>query len=124
MKSFREWQQLKGWKAEKAQAIQHWNRLPPGRPMAQLRVLPKDHKGSTHTYDGLRIMGSAAFIDSVLSRLKDLLSYGGNGTHLQVIYKQQVDKNTQQPIPESYVFYLQVKEGVANDRGRSHGQQI
>lgn len=120
MMSFREWldakqhvktnSPLKGWKAAKSQVMKHWTQLPPGRPMAELRTIPYDHKGPTYSYDGLRVTGSPNFIDAVLSRLKDLLAYEGNDTHLQVIYKQQVNSRTEQPIPESYVFYLQVKQ--------------
>jgi hypothetical protein len=102
----------KAWKASKTEVISHWNKIPPGMPMNQLRTIPPNHKGPTYSYDGLRITGSPFWIDFVLSRLKDVLRYEDpdGKTRLQVIYKQIVDSKTQQPVPQSYVLYLQVKQ--------------
>lgn len=128
MKSFKEWcEQVKSptpeitmnqsgptaWKASKEEIVDHWKKLPPGIPMSQMRSVPTNHVGPTYSYDGLRITGSSQWIDYVLARLKDVLNYEsaeGGQTRLQVIYKQIVDNKTQQPVPESYVFYLQVKQ--------------
>lgn len=99
----------KPWKAKKEDVVKHWEELPPGLPMGQLRVIPKDHVGPTLSFDGLRIAGSPQFINYVLSRLKDVLAYESESSRLQLIYKQQVDNKTQQPVPQSYVLYLQVK---------------
>jgi hypothetical protein len=136
MKSFREWREStkpvpihkpvdsvgmsqlsgaqfpKAWKASKDEIVQHWSKLPPGMPMNQLRAVPPNHKGPTYSFDGLRITGSHFWIDFVLSRLKDVLAYEDpdGRTRLQVIYKQIVDNKTQQAVPESYVFYVQVKQ--------------
>jgi hypothetical protein len=116
MDSFKEWinQQsrnpTKAWKAKKQEVIQHWQQLPPSLPLANIRIIPTNHKGKTYSYDGLRITGSSNFINAVISRLKDLLSFEGQGTRLQVQYRQQVNTRTDMPVPHSYIFYAQVKE--------------
>lgn len=102
-----------GWKASKDEIIEHWRKLPPGLAMSQMRSVPPGHEGPTYSFDGLRITGSSQWIDFVLARLKEVLNYEteeGGQTRLQVIYKQIVDNKTQQPVPESFVFYIQVKQ--------------
>lgn len=119
MKSFREWQAQqavqsagefpnKAWKMDKDQILQHWQQLQANVPLSDIRAIPPDHQGSTYRYDGIRVTGSATFIDSCMSRLKDLLQFEGKGTRLQLVYRQQQDNKTQLPIPESFVFYAQV----------------
>lgn len=105
----------KPWKASKPQVVQHWKDLAPGLPMAQLRIIPRGYKGKTFSFDGLRINGSPEFIDGVLSRIKELIAYEGGDTRLSVIYKQQVDNKTQQAIPGSFSFYIQVKQRGKNE---------
>ena len=135
MKSFREWkaeieeQSLnapemmaqggpQAWKASKDEIIEHWRKIPPGLPMSQMRSVPPNHQGPTYSFDGLRITGSSHWVDFVLARLKDVLNYETEEgqTRLQVIYKQIVDNKTQQPVPESFVFYLQVKQRDTSPR--------
>jgi hypothetical protein len=100
----------KPWKAKKDDIMKHWEGLPTNIPLTKLRSVPVNHKGPTYNFDGMRITGSPIFIDCVLSRLKDILIYEKGQTRLQVIYKQQVDNKSQQPIPQSFVFYLQAKQ--------------
>lgn len=104
---------LGGWKASKEEILDHWRMMPSGMPMGQMRSVPPNHQGPTYNFDGLRITGSSQWIDFVLARLKDVLRYEteeGGQTRLQLIYKQIVDNKTQQPVPESFVFYIQVKQ--------------
>lgn len=116
MKSFREWQAQqaagsfpnKAWKMNKDEILQHWNQIQGNIPLSNIRAIPPEHQGSTYHFDGIRITGSATFIDSCISRLKDLLQFEGKGTRLQLVYRQQQDNKTQLPIPESFVFYIQV----------------
>lgn len=56
------------------------------RPMAY------KHSGSSYAEDGIRITGSRKFIDSVLSRLGDLLEYEAIQTRLDVNYSEQTAK--------------------------------
>ena len=67
------------------------------------------HQGSTYDQDGIRITGSEEFIDSVLSRLKDLLSAENGSTRLQVVYKQSTDRKTGATM-NSHNCYVQVHE--------------
>jgi len=92
----------------KAQILEHWKGIKPDQPIAISEVAYK-HTGSTYAEDGIRLTGSQAFIDSILSRLTDLLDYEGDGTRLQLVYKQSVDKDTGSPLP-SYNCYIQVHE--------------
>jgi len=100
----------KPWRAKKEDVIRHWGQLVPNKPFVNLRIIPNDHRGATLGFDGIRVTGSADFIDSILARLKDLMTYEGAGTRLQVIYKQQFNTKTQEPVPDSYVLYLSIKE--------------
>jgi hypothetical protein len=104
----------KPWKAQKSQVMEHWKTLRPGMPFGQVRAIPRDHKGPTYGFDGMRLTGSPQFIDSILSRLKDLLNLEGQETRLAVIYRQQVNNKTEQPVPDSFVFYLQIKDRRAS----------
>jgi len=92
----------------KDQIINHWQGLEKNQPIA-IRAVPYKHTGSTYAEDGIRITGSKAFIDSVLSRLTDLLAHENSDTRLQLVYKQSVDKNTGVELP-SYNCYIQVHE--------------
>ena len=93
---------------QKAQILEHWRGLEPNQRVG-IEVVPYKHTGSTYDQDGIRLTGSKAFIDSILSRLKDLLDYEGDSTRLQLVYKQSQDRETQQPI-NGYNCYIQVHE--------------
>ena len=92
----------------KDEFISHWQAIKPDQPIAISPVEYK-HKGSTYDQDGIRITGSLTFIDSVLSRLKDMLDHENGDTRLQVVYKQSQDRETQQLIA-GYNCYIQVHE--------------
>jgi len=92
----------------KAQFLNHWNDIDPDQTI-QIQQVPYKHKGSTYDQDGIRITGSTEFIDSVLSRLKDLLAHENGNTRLQVVYKQSTCRKTQQPI-DGFNCYVQVHE--------------
>ncbi|MFP4192796.1 MAG: hypothetical protein ACLFU6_12060 [Candidatus Hydrogenedentota bacterium] len=51
------------------------------------RPVPYRHEGSTYGADSIRITGTPDFVDSVLSRLKDMLEHENGVTRLQVSYK-------------------------------------
>ena len=91
---------------EKKPFLEHWTKL-----KANQKLSPKPvrytHEGSTYAEDGIRITGSKAFIDSVLSRLKDLLRFESDTTRLQVVYKRSTDRESGTTI-SSYNCYVQV----------------
>lgn len=104
---------------EKKPFLKHWAKL-----RADQKLAPKPvrytHEGSTYAEDGIRITGSKAFVDSVLSRLKDLLKFEGDGTRLQVVYKKSTDRESGKMLT-SYNCYVQVhaRGGVKKaDKGK------
>ncbi|HWR71735.1 MAG TPA: hypothetical protein VN604_01045 [Nitrospirota bacterium] len=91
---------------EKKPFLKHWSKL---RANQKLRPKPVryTHEGSTYAEDGIRITGSRAFVDGVLSRLKDLLDYESDETRLQVVYMRSTDRESGKTI-SSYNCYVQV----------------
>jgi len=93
---------------EKKPFLKHWAKL-----RANQKLNPKpvrySHEGSTYAEDGIRITGSKAFVDSVLSRLKDLLACESGETRLQVVYKRSTDRESGKTI-SSYNCYVQVHQ--------------
>ena len=71
-------------KMTKKQLLEHLSDLPANQPiMDKMEALPYKHKGKTYGMDGIRIDGSMEFIDSVLSRLQDMLQGENCTTRLQ-----------------------------------------
>jgi hypothetical protein len=93
---------------KKDQMLEHWQAIPANQPIL-ISAVEYKHRGSTYDEDGIRITGSQHFIDSVLSRLKDLLGHENDETRLQVVYKQSQDKNTG-ALLNSYNCYIQVHQ--------------
>jgi hypothetical protein len=93
----------KPWKAHKADVIDHWKNLTPNMPI-KMEPVSEGHKGSKFRSDGIRVTGSPDFINSVMSRFKDLASYETAGNRLEVEYRQIETKQGENVAPE-YVFY-------------------
>jgi hypothetical protein len=93
---------------KKAEILAHWKSLS-GRQELAVRPVPYQHQGSTYDQDGIRITGTRAFIDSVLSRLSDLLAFENGRTRLQVSYQPASDRETGRPLG-SWSCYAQVRE--------------
>ena len=93
---------------KKAEFLNHWNQIDSGQDI-KITPVPYKHKGSTYDQDGVRITGSQEFIDSILSRLTDLLSYENGSTRLQLVYKQSTDRQTGLEM-DSFNCYVQVHE--------------
>ena len=113
MLSFKSWceqqDHQKPWKAGKDEILQFWQALPPTTPIQPINLVPTNYKGSTYMFDGVRVTGSRQFINSVISRLKDIINYEEGNTRLFLRYHQQIDKKTQYPLPNSFVFYAQIR---------------
>ena len=68
----------------KKELLEHWAALTPNQTiMDKMQSLPYKHEGKTFGLDGIRIDGSMEFIDSVLSRLQDMLTGENCTTRLQ-----------------------------------------
>jgi hypothetical protein len=93
---------------KKAEFLNHWTSIPANQDILPTPV-PYKHKGSTYDEDGIRITGSKAFIDSVLSHLKQILAYESNTTRLQIVFKETVDRETGIETGK-YNCYVQVHE--------------
>ncbi len=93
---------------KKAEVLERWRGLEPNQHLKPDAV-PYKHTGSTYDECGIRITGTTKFIDSVLSRLKDLLEYEGSDTRLALVYQEAVERKTQVPTG-SYSAYIQVHE--------------
>jgi hypothetical protein len=98
------------WRMEmrKNETLRHWNTLEANQSV-QPSPVPYKHSGSTYDQDGIRLTGTPEFIDSVLSRLKDLLQYENGETRLQLVYNQSTCKKSGLKM-DSYNCYVQVHE--------------
>jgi hypothetical protein len=102
---------------KKSEMLQRWRDLPANQPVKPA-VVPYGHQGSTYDQDGIRITGSKPFIDSVLSRLKDLLGFENHETRLQVNYQESKDRQTGELLG-SFNCYVQVHERGGNGDAKS-----
>ena len=93
---------------KKAQILDHWQGIERDQKI-DINSVAYKHEGSTYAEDGIRLTGSQSFIDSVLSRLTDLLQYENGNTRLQLNYQESKDRETQTPTG-SYNCYIQVHE--------------
>ena len=101
-------EQEKPWKAKRANILRHWSDLRPDLSLA-IEPISNMHKGPRYNSDGIRITGSAPFISSVLSRVKDMLNYETEQTELDVEYKQVSSKSDVYEVPK-FVCYIHVLE--------------
>jgi hypothetical protein len=87
--------------------LRRWRKIKSGQ-VIEPRVVPYKHKGSTFDQDSIRITGTPQFIDSVLSRIKDMLDHEGVGTRLQISYTEATDMNK---VPlGTFKCYIQVHQ--------------
>lgn len=101
----------KAWKARRKEIIKYWTTLQNDLPI-QFAPIPEDHKGSLYDQDGIRITGNARFITSIMSRLKELLSYETSYGKLDIEYRE-IEASTKLPYgsPDtSYAFYVYLRK--------------
>jgi hypothetical protein len=101
----------KPWKAKKADVINHWKNLTSNLPI-KMDAVPEQHKGTRFRSDGLRITGSPQFINSVLSRIKDMADFEKSGDRLDVEYRQ-IQAKMSNDSELDFVFYCHL---VQNDK--------
>ena len=101
----------KKWSASKTDILDYWKTVQPNMPITA-RPIQYSHKGSTYGEDGIRITGSPNFISTVISHLKDFLSYESQRTKLAVSYREteSPSKVAAGQNKTSFVFYIAVKE--------------
>ena len=75
---------------KKSEALEQWKSLPeapPGAVLAEMVPIPYRATGSSYGACGIRIDGTPAFVDAVLSRLKDLIDGENQVTRLELARK-------------------------------------
>lgn len=87
--------------------LRRWKKIKPGQKI-EPRVVPYKHKGSTFDQDSIRITGTPEFIDSVLSRIKDMLEHESVATRLQISYTEATDMK-KNPLG-TFKCYIQVHQ--------------
>ena len=110
------------WRAKKKDILSFWRNLPGVRDDKNFPITPKpieyEYKGSTYNKDGLRITGSSNFINSVLPKLKDFLSYENPNSKLALIYRETTPLADQKTGNRSFAFYIKVKERGPQAKGK------
>lgn len=92
----------------KREFLQHFAGIKPDQKISMCQV-PYKHTGSTYLEDSIRLTGSKEFIESVLSRIKDLLDYENGFTRLSTVFQQTTDKDSG-ILTDKWNCYLQVHE--------------
>jgi hypothetical protein len=97
------------WHAGKEQVIDMWKNLRPSPIM--MRPVPEGHRGTRLHQDGIRLTGSPQFINSVLSRIKEVLAYENQpGMRLDLEYREIESKT---PTEEAtYLCYIHLEQDL------------
>lgn len=97
---------VKSWSAKKDDIIKLWNSTNEKMPLS-ISPVPKGHKGKRFDQDGVRITGSAQFINSILAKLKSFLFYNDHPSlSLDVKYRQVNKREVSDR--SSFVCYINV----------------
>lgn len=84
----------------KAAALAAWESLPENLPvLPHFEPIPYKASGSRYGACGIRIDGTPAFIDAVLSRLKDLIDAENGSTRLELARSTVERKPDGKPFP-------------------------
>ena len=110
------------WHAKKKDILKFWRLLPgvaDNKPIPiKAKPIPYEYEGSTYNQDGLRITGSAEFINSVLPKVKDFLSYENPNSKLSLIYRETTPEEQRATGERSFAFYIKVKERGPSAKGK------
>ena len=124
---------------EKKEALRRWQNLEPDQPIIpHFTPIAADARGSTFGACGIRISGNPEFIDAVLSRLKDLLSFEAGSTRLSLSRQpvktvaiakgdSVVEKQWRNADTDAETCYIQVRERTARTRQRKvreHSEEL
>jgi hypothetical protein len=100
---------------KKADNLKHWGSLPAGQdPLPHMTPIPYKAQGSRYGACGIRIDGTPAFIDAVLSNLKTLIDGENNLTRLDlartVVDGSKLGKAFHNAAEEAEVCYVRLHE--------------
>ena len=100
---------------KKEETLNQWRELDADQPiMMHMDSIPYKSEGSSYGACGVRIDGSPAFIDAVLSHLKEMIS-GENGSTRLELARNTVDgrklgKRFDKALPDAQVCYIRLHE--------------
>lgn len=110
------------WHAKKKDILKFWRTLPgvsDQKPIPiKAKPIPYNYEGSTYNQDGVRITGSAEFINTVLPKVKDFLSYENPNSKLSLIYRETTPEGQRSGGDRSFAFYIKVKERGPTVKGK------
>ncbi len=110
-KEFVEQREDKPWHARRKEILGFWGAMQPNAPIRISAIPASRPEKSRYRYDGIRLSGSTEFINSVLSRIKDLIQYDqSKQLKLDVEYRQIQTPEGERISQPSYVFYLHLVE--------------
>ena len=100
---------------KKEETLNQWRGLEADQPiMKHMDSIPYKSEGSSYGACGVRIDGNPAFIDAILSHLKEMIS-GENGTTRLELARNTVDgkglgKRFDKALPDAQVCYIRLHE--------------
>ena len=102
-------------KVTKAQVLQQWKQLKDNLPiLPHMEVIPYKAKGSKYGACGIRIDGNSAFIEAVLSRIKDVIDGENAVTRLELsriaVDGSKLGKSFDNATSESEVCYIRLHQ--------------
>lgn len=119
----------------KKEALRHWQLLEGDQPiLPHFTPIAAGAKGSTLGACGIRISGNPAFIDAVLSRLKDLLAAEAQSTRLNLSRRpvrpiaitqddSVVEKQRRNADMDAETCHIQVRERMTKARRNAFIEQ-
>lgn len=114
----------------KQEALARWSRLEAGQDiLPHFTPIAADARGSTFGACGIRVSGNPAFVDAVLSRLKDLLQAESGATRLTLSRQpvktvsianggEVVEKHWKNADSDAETCYIQIRERTSSTRLR------
>lgn len=102
---------------KKEQMLVHWKELPDNAPILPHFTPLEKPKGSTFGACGIRIDGNPAFVDAVLSRIKDVLAGENHVTRLACSYNDAITGFKEAPNAEPYAVVCYVRLHMRGHEG-------
>jgi len=93
----------------KEEIIDHWKALDENQELA-MAPIPADISARRYVHDAITLTGSKEFIDSILSRIKDLMDYESETSNLHLVYMERKDKIDGNELDRSWIFCLSAQE--------------
>ena len=85
---------------KKSETLDRWRNLAPNAdPLPHFAPIPYKSEGSSYGACGVRIDGSPAFVEAVLSNLKSLLSAENHVTRLE-LSRKRIEPTADRPCPK------------------------